>query len=269
HLVVVGAKLRVPLEVLPSDIPVWWLKLDGLHVWPPKHLSLKSQAAIHAQELSDEIPSGNILLCGHSYGATLAIEIALQLTKANNYGIKLVLMEPPLWSTKDETITEKIARKLNELMNRDLSQNFREYSRAFYKSTVGRVKNLMISSRTSSDHDIPVDDRWEYLEAFLRENSRRYQASETLTHDVHLIKTRLYYEGSLERLKQIAKSSLQIHDAPDHLDHFDIAEPQHSMVWMSIVLKLFDHDTIQHSISTPSSSQVADALAQTSAATQI
>ena len=269
HLVVVGAKLRVPLEVLPPDIPGWWLKLDGLHVWPPKYLGLKSQAAIHAQELSDEIPSGQILLCGHSYGATLAIEIALQLTKANTYGSNLDLQEPPLWSTKYETSTEKIARKLNELMNRDFSQNFREYSRMFYKFTVGRVKNLMISSRTSPDHDIPVDDRWEYLEAFLRENSRRYQVSETLTHDVHLIKTRLYYEGSLERLKQIAKPSLQIHDAPDHLDHFDIAEPQHSMVWMSIVLKLLDHDAIQHSISTPCSSQASDVLAQTSATTQI
>ena len=269
HLVVVGAKLRAPLEILPPDIPVWWLKLDGLHVWPPKHLGLKAHAAIHAQELSNEIPSGNLLLCGHSYGATLAIEIALQLTKKNTYGIKLVLLEPPLWSTKDETINQKVARKINELMNRDFSQNFREYSRAFYKSTVGRVKNLMISSRTSPDQDIAVDDRWEYLEAFLRENSRRYQVSDTLTHEVHLIKTRLYYEGSLERLKQIAKTSLHIHNAPDHLDHFDIANPQNSMVWMSIVLKLLDHDAVQHSISIPCSSQVSDALPQTSPATQI
>ena len=129
-------------------------------------------------------------------------------------------------------------------MNRDFSQNFREYSRGFYKSTVGRIKNLMTGSRTSPDEDIPVKDRWEYLEEFLRENSRRYQVSETLTHETHLIKTRLYYKGSLDHLKQIAKPSLYIHDAPDHLDHFAIANPHNSMVWMKIVLQLIDRDAI-------------------------
>ena len=250
HLVIVGAKLRVPLEVLPPEIPVWWLKLDGLHVWPPKHLDLKTQAEIHAQELSNAIPSGTILLCGHSYGGVLAIGIAQQLMQLEKHDIKLILLEPPLWSTRQEPIIKKVKRKLKEFKNRDHLRNVREVSRAFYKSTIGRVKNLIISARTPSDQEIAIDDRWVYMEPFLKQNAGAFQLPDTTALDVHLIKTRYYDKVSFERLKQSAKHSLHIHSTPEHLDHYEMADPQNSMVWMDIVLQLIDHDARHHPSST-------------------
>ncbi len=247
HLVIVGAKLRVPLEVLPPEVPVWWLKLDGLHVWPPEHLDLKTQAAIHAQELSNEIPSGTILLCGHSYGGVLAIGIAQQLMQLENHEIKLILLEPLLWSSQNERFINKAVRKFNEFINRDHTQNVRELSRAFYKSTIGRVKNLIIRSRTPSDEEIAIGDRWVYMEPFLKENARKYQPPHSIAQSVHLIKTPHYQKASFERLKQIAKHSLHIHATPDDLDHYSMAEPQHSMVWMNVVLQLIDEGELQFS----------------------
>ncbi len=250
HLVIVGAKLRVPLEVLPPEIPVWWLKLDGLHVWPPKHLDVPAQAAIHAQELSHEIPSGTILLCGNSYGGTLAIAIAQQLKQMEKHKVKLILLEPPLWSTQQEPIIKKVKRKLKEFKDRDHSQNVREVSRALYKSTIGRVKNLIIRQRKTSDQEIAVDDRWVYMEPFFQQNAGAFQLPNTTALNVHLIKTRSYDKVSFERLKQSAKHSLHIHSTPEHLDHYEMADPQNSMVWMDIVLQLIDLDTTHHPSST-------------------
>ena len=240
HLVIVGAKLRVPLEMLPPEITVWWLKMDGLHVWPPKHIDLPHQAAIHAQELSREIPSGTILLCGHSYGGAVAIEVAQQLMQAEKYDVKLILLEPTLWSSRNEPIIKKAARKLKEFKNRDHSQNFRELSRAFYKTTIGKVKNLIINSRKSTDQNVTVENRWDYMEPFFLGNVSKFRFPVSTTKEVHLIKTRHYNQGSFELLEQIAKNSLQIHETPEHMDHYSMAAPQNSMVWMRIALKLID-----------------------------
>ena len=251
HLVIVGAKLRVPLELLPPDIPVWWLKLDGLHVWPPKHIDLPTQAEIHAQELSGEIPSGTILLCGHSYGGALAIEIARQLMKTESYDVKLILLEPTLWSSRNEPIMKKFARKFQEFTNRDRSRNIRELSRAFYKSTIGKVKNQIISIRQSSDQKIAIEDRWVYMEPFFVKNVSNFQFPYSICQEVHLVKTRYYKQRDVQRLKQIVGHSPHIHASPEDLDHYSMTQPQHSMVWMSIVLQLIKHDAIRHSSSTP------------------
>ena len=251
HLVIVGAKLRVPLEMLPPDIPVWWLKLDGLHVWPPKHLDLPTQAAIHAQELSSEIPSGTMILCGHSYGGALSIEIARQLTQVKKHDVKLVLLEPLLWTSRNEPLIKKIARKLREFTSRDQSQNIRELSRAFYKSTIGHVKNRNISNRQPVEQEITIEDRWDYMEPRFKTNISKFQLPDSITLDVHLIKTPHYRQESFERLKQIAKHSLQVHSLPVEFDHYSMTQPQHSTIWMSTVLQLIEHASNHFSSSTP------------------
>ena len=235
HLVIVGAKLRVPLEMLSPEIPVWWLKLDGLHVWPPKHLDLPTQAAIDAQELSDAIPSGTILLCGHSYGGLLAIEIARQLTQAGQYDVKLILLEPSIPPKRNESIIERAAQKVRHYKKRFRLQLIQELALGLHKKTVGKISRLMISARQSVDQKIDTDDRWRFMEPFLIDQIRTYQLPDSIDHDVHLIKTDFYPPNCLVALNQITKGSFSVYTASEELDHLDLANARHSMIWMRIV----------------------------------
>ena len=238
HLVIVGAKLRVPLEMLPSDVPVWWLKLDGLHVWPPQYLDLPTQAAIHIQELLNEIPSGTILLCGHSYGGLLAIEIARQLTLVEKHAIKLILLEPTIPPDPDVSIIKRAAQKVRHYKKRIRLRLVQELAVGLHKRTVGKLNRMMIRARQSVDQKISPDDRWRYMEPFLFEHVRAYQLPDSIEHDVHLIKTEFYGPEDLEALNQIIKGAFSVYDASDSLDHLDIADARHSAVWMSIVQQL-------------------------------
>ncbi len=238
HLVIVGAKLRVPLEMLPPEIPVWWLKLDGLHVWPPQHLDLPTQAAIHAQELLNEIPSGKILLCGHSYGGLLAIEVAKQLAQLGKHEIKLILLEPSIPLDRDESIVKRAARKVRDYKKRIRLRLVQELAVGLHKKTVGKLNRMMIKARQSADQRISADDRWRYMEPFLFENIRAYQLPDSISHDVHLIKTDFYHSEYLDGLNRIAKGAFTVCDVSTGMDHFDIADARHSAVWMLIVQQL-------------------------------
>ena len=238
HLVVVGAKLRAPLEMLPPDIPVWWLKLDGLHAWPPRHLDLPTQAAIHAQELLDEIPSGTILLCGHSYGGLLAIEIAQRLKRVAKHDIKLILLEPSPPRNQNESILKRAAQKVRKYKKRMQLGLVQELALGVHKRTVGRIKRMMTSVRLSADQKIAPDDRWRYMKPFLSEHIRAFQLPHSIDQDVHLVKTDFYQQDFIDTLKQITKGSLDIYAASANLNHLDIADAQHSTIWMSIVQQL-------------------------------
>ena len=238
HLVIVGAKLRVPLEMLPPDIPVWWLKLDGLHVWPPKHLDLPNQAAIHAQELSDEISSGTIIFCGHSYGGLLAIEIAQQLLQTANYEIKLVLLEPSIPPVQNKSIIKRATQKVQNYKKRKRLGLIQEFALGLHKRTVGELNRMMISARRSANQKIVADDRWRYMKPFLIEFTHTYQLPDSIDHDIYLIKTDFYQPDFLAALNQIAKGAFSICAVSESLDHLDIADARHSLVWMRIVQQL-------------------------------
>jgi len=236
--VIVGAKLRVPLEMLPPDIPVWWLKLDGLHVWPPQHLNLTTQAAFHTQELIKQIPSGRIVFCGHSYGGLLAIEIARQLKMAGNHDIQLVLLEPPIPSHQTESVIKRVAHKVSNLKKRMRPKLIQELARGLHKRTIGKINRMVIGTRLSADQKIAADDRWRYMEPFLLSYVHEYPLPDSIPYDVHLIKTVFYLQEDIETLKQLTMGHLYIHDVSQSLDHLDIANPRHSSIWMSVVQKL-------------------------------
>jgi acyl carrier protein len=238
NLVIVGAKLRVPLETLAAEIPVWWLKLDGLHVWPPQHLNLTTQADIHTQELIKQIPSGRIVLCGHSYGGLLAIEIARQLKKAGNHDIQLVLLEPPLPSHQTESVIKRVAHKVSNLKKRMRQKLIQELARGLHKRTIGKINRMVIGTRLSDDQKIAADDRWRYMEPFLLSFINEYQLPDFIPHDVHLIKTTHYSQDYADVLKQVTTGHLYIHAVSQSLDHLDIANTKHSSIWMSVVQKL-------------------------------
>ena len=260
HLVIVGAKLRVPLDMLPPEIPVWWLKLDGLHLWPPRHLDLPTQAAIHAQKLLDEIPSATILLCGHSYGGLLAIEIAQRLKQAAKHDVKLILLEPSIPESRNESIVKRAAQKIRNYKKRFRLRLIPELAYGLHKRIVGKIKRMMIDDRKSADQKIASDDRWVYMVPFLLENIRAYQLPRSIDQDVHLIKTAFYQQDYIDTLKQITKSSLDIYAVSERLNHLDIADPQHSTVWMSVVQQLIERDTVQPPTSTPGRQRTSNVM---------
>ncbi|MEI8021357.1 MAG: alpha/beta hydrolase, partial [Schlesneria sp.] len=244
HLVIVGAKLRVPLEMLSPEVHVWWLKLDGLHVWPPKHLDLLTQATIHAHELSDAIPSGKLLLCGHSYGGLLAIEIDRQLALAGQYDVKLILLEPSIPPKRNESMIERAAQKVVDYKKRFRLQLIQELAQGLHKKTIGRIRRVMISARQSVDQKIGIDDRWRFMEPFLIDQIRTYQLPKSIDHDVHLIKTDFYQTDCLVALNQITKGSFSVYTASEDMDHLDLAEARHSMLWLRIVQQLTAEITV-------------------------
>ena len=240
NLVIVGAKLRVPLETLAANIPVWWLKLDGLHVWPPQFLDIPTQAAAHVQELLVAIPTGTILLCGHSYGGLLAIEIANQIRKVADRSVELVLLEPSMPSNCRKSKIEQLSQKLNELRHPGRLNHLRTLVRGAYKSIQHKLHRRKINKLEFDKSSISADDRWRYMSPFLMQHIRIFQLTEPLDEEIHLIKTRDYVEATVEELSRMTSSPLQIHTVAEHLDHLDIAKPQQSATWMSVIEQLID-----------------------------
>ena len=246
---IVGAKLRVPLETLAANIPVWWLKLDGLHVWPPQFLDIPTQAAAHVQELLVAIPTGTILLCGHSYGGLLAIEIASQIRKLAHRSVELVLLEPSMPSNCRKSKIEQLSQKLNELRHPGRLNHLRTLVRGAYKSIQHKLHRRKINKLEFNKSSISADDRWRYMSPFLMQHIRIFQLTEPLDEEIHLIKTRDYVEATVEELSRMTSSPLQIHTVAEHLDHLDIAKPQQSATWMSVIEQLID----RHPTASPTS----------------
>lgn len=240
NLVIVGAKLRVPLETLSANIPVWWLKLDGLHVWPPQHLDIPTQAAAQVQELLVAIPTGTILLCGHSYGGLLAIEIVNQIRKLAHRSVELVLLEPSMPSNCRKSKVEQLARKLNDLRHPGRLNHLRTLVRGAYKSIQGKLHRTKINKPEFDESMISADDRWRFMSSSLMQHIRVFQLDEPLAEEIHLIKTRDYDEATVEELSRMTTFPLQIFTVAEHLNHLDIAKPQQSAAWMSLIRHLID-----------------------------
>ena len=78
------------------------------------------------------------------------------------------------------------------------------------------------------------------MSPFLMQHIRIFQLTEPLDEEIHLIKTRDYVEATVEELIRMTTSPLQIHTVAEHLDHLDIAKPQQSATWMSVIEQLID-----------------------------
>ena len=87
------------------------------------------------------------------------------------------------------------------------------------------------------------------MSPFLMKHIRVFQMTEPLDEEIHLIMTRDYDEATVEELSRMTISPLQIHTVAEHLDHLDIAKPQQSAAWMSVIEQLID----RHPTASPTS----------------
>jgi len=95
-IVCVGAIRVIPAVVkcFPDNVPVWHLKLDGCHVWPPRYLTLDEQIDIYVQCLERHCHRREAAIVGFSYGGFLAYRLASVLTARNWTDLKVLLIDP-------------------------------------------------------------------------------------------------------------------------------------------------------------------------------
>lgn len=86
--------MSLALDELGDDVPIWHLKLDGIHVWPPRHLSLEEQAQAQVRAIECFAPGGRIALVGFSYGGLVAYRVASALRERGWMDVRLLLIEP-------------------------------------------------------------------------------------------------------------------------------------------------------------------------------
>jgi hypothetical protein len=86
--------LALLLDELPSRVPIWWLKLEGMHAPPYRIRPIAEIAENYAHELEREA-AGEITLVGSSFCGLIALEVARRL-RASGRQVRALLIEPPL-----------------------------------------------------------------------------------------------------------------------------------------------------------------------------
>ena len=92
------------LDYLPKDIPIYLVEprisANGAHAYP----SLLTMAWHVTNTIVENIPEGKILLCGYSFGGTVAWEVAKQLTARGRTVDMLFLLDPSAEPLESESV---------------------------------------------------------------------------------------------------------------------------------------------------------------------
>ena len=235
NLVIVGPNLRVSRNELPPEFSVWWLKLDGLHVWPHQHWDIPTQAAVYLEEIRAAIPFGKILLCGHSIGGLLAIEIAHQLRQVTDQRVDLILLEPsPAWKTQ-ESLGDRLVRHARAFFQPGRVGRIQHLIKTISKKSERKILQLRVRMHKSSAMSMPIDDRWKYMAPYYARLIRGYQLPESLDNDLHVFGTSKYLASAMPPLRHLAGGRVTVHEVPDELSHLDLGKSQNNHFWISIV----------------------------------
>jgi amino acid adenylation domain-containing protein len=207
-LACVGDSRPIPLalDALGDDVPVWHLKLDGVHVWPPRHLSLEEQAEAQVRAIEGAIPESSIALVGFSYGGLVAYRVASALRERGWRDVRLLLIEPAvprrqlpirLWlSTWGRALRHEIA------------------------TLAARLGVLPGPSEAPASGVRPDEDRWRLMQPRYRRNVQLAKLPRAGC-PIHLIATGKYIARSGECWRAIEPGNVTTHvlaGANAHLD---------------------------------------------------
>ena len=238
HLVIVGATVRVSRNEIPPEISVWWLKLDGLHVWPHQHWDIPTQARVHVAELLTAIPCGRILLCGHSFGGLLAIEIAHQLQQVTEQRVDLILLEPsPAWNTP-ESLGHRLVRHARAFLKPGRLGRIQHLIKSISKKSERKILQMRVRMHSVSPIGMAIEDRWNYMAPHFVRLIRKYQLPESLDSSIHLIGIPDYLESAVPPLRHLTSGTVTVHPVPEELSHLDLARSHNNHYWIGAVLLL-------------------------------
>ena len=247
HLVIVGATVRAAADDFPQGMPIWWLKLDGLHVLPHRDLDIPSQAAAYVKELTDAIPQGTLLLCGHSYGGLLAIEIAHQLKDARQYQVQLVLLDPsPAWC-KSESFMKRLARSARALRKPNRIGRIQHFIQACSDKITHRVLKPFATRQHKQVTHVESNENFRRMVPYFLQNIRLYQFPQPFSNEIHLIGTPDYLKTCVKELRSTLSGTITVHPVQEHFSHLDIAKPENSHLWVEIVNSLIAENKPAHS----------------------
>jgi amino acid adenylation domain-containing protein len=235
NVVCVGVNLPGLSVALPKEIGMWWLKMDGLHVWPHLHLDAPAQAAAYVEELQSTIPTGELLLFGFSFGGLLAFEVARLLKENHGRSVELVLIEP------SHRLRSRIARWKQHARTLRQKSGFGRisYIAAQLRDLGARIfKKLFKRFQNHTKVEAVPEDRWQYLEPFLISQIRTYLPQNSLNSDVHVVGRPDYFELYGAGWFPFLTGTVATYYASNQLDHLDLTQEQHSAVWVNVILKV-------------------------------
>jgi pimeloyl-ACP methyl ester carboxylesterase len=240
--VIVGTNLSEFAEMFLAGIPIWWLKLDGLHVRPHLNMDIPAQASRHVEELLAEFPTGNLLLFGYSYGGLVAFEVARQLCVLAGPSVQLALLEPAY----------RIPSRWDRIPF--LSYRLKQHIRALSKRTMtGRISHLLTSFRNAlsamfdglrrrlprQPHiEIPIEDGWKYFAPFLHRHIFAYMPKSASQIDLHIVGRREYLESCRGHWEKGVAGKVTTYPMPNHLTHIDIKQGKHNSVWVNVMREI-------------------------------
>ena len=97
---------------LPTDVPLWWLKLDEFHTLPQTIGPIPEISAAFADELLRALPAGTPTLIGYSFGGLIAFDLAGRLQQAGRR-VNLMLLEPstpPTTAEEYDAVLQELSR---------------------------------------------------------------------------------------------------------------------------------------------------------------
>ncbi len=105
---------------LPSDVPIWWLKVDGFHTSPFEIRPIPEIAKAFADELLSAAPAGSLTVIGFSFGGLLAFDLTRRLRQARRTVHTLVLesTSPVMLQCPPEAEQEPLAADRRTLVKR-------------------------------------------------------------------------------------------------------------------------------------------------------
>lgn len=234
----VGTNLQALVKRLPEQAPIWWLKLDGTHVWPHLDLSISVQAEIDIAELEAANLAGKMILFGFSYGGLLALEIARQLTQRGRREICIVLLEPSLPGNQQPRLAKRVSRHLQALSEPRIAGRVSYIARRLRNVIFARWHAWQSRWQQFRGIDIPAEQRWSYIEPLLMQQIRAYAPTAALPLDVHLIGRPEYLEANGAALQRIIDGQIITHVMSPGLRHQDVAKMEHSQTWVDVIQQL-------------------------------
>ena len=239
HLIIVGATIRAKADDFLDRTSIWWLKLDGLHVLPHRDLDIPSQATAYIEELIDTIPRGNLLLCGHSYGGLLAIEIAHQLKDAPQYHLELVLLEPSsAWSPR-ESVLQLLTHYAKDLRKPNQIGRTQHLLKRCFKKITHRILKSFATQRHKQANTIEFHT-FQRMVPYMLQHIHEYRFPQRVSNDIHLIGTPDYLKSHADDLQARVSGTLTVYPVPDTFSHLDIALPENNHLWVNIVNRLIE-----------------------------
>jgi amino acid adenylation domain-containing protein len=82
------------LPRLSADVPLFQLKLDGVHVLPPAYLTLDQTADVYVRAIQKHCRQCRLVVVGFSFGGLLAYRLATELLQRGWTEVGIILLEP-------------------------------------------------------------------------------------------------------------------------------------------------------------------------------